>query len=123
MRTWIWIASLLIAGAVLAACSDDPETPTDGGADADADVDFKITPPAPPVLTPRPDGWVEVPPEEEGGVTTCDPWPGSSPVVMTPCSEGGARRRKTAASTANPGRRGVLTNVLPRDVRRWLPHR
>ena len=32
-------------------------------------------PPAPPVLTPCPEGWREGLPEEAGGVITCDPWP------------------------------------------------
>ncbi len=82
-----------MAGFVtLMACSSDSIVQPDAGEDADADgdshIELEITPPAPPVLTPCPEGWLEVPPEEEGGVATCDPWPDSSPVDMTECPEG-----------------------------------
>ena len=83
-----------------AACSGGPSTNPDGAdteIDADAlqdtveeDPGFEVASPAPPeipwledgrppiappVFTPCPEGWVEVPPEDEDGVTTCNPWP------------------------------------------------
>ena len=91
----IWILCLFIMG-----CSEKrPEVQDDGDADVgpeviEEDPGFESElpePPALPVLTPCPEGWVEVPPEDEGGVTTCDPWPDGNPVtlpVLTPCPEG-----------------------------------
>jgi hypothetical protein len=90
---------------VLAACSgstslrgDADGGDADGGdadgGDADGGdigTDWGIVPPAPPVLTPCPEGWREVPPEEPGGIATCDPWPDGDPVTLptlTPCPEG-----------------------------------
>ena len=95
-----WTISFVVV-SFFAACSSDPDplpdAATDG--DADADADFEV---ALPVLTPCPDGWEEVPPEEEGGVTTCDPWPGSSPVVMTPCPEGWREVEDDGVVTCDP---------------------
>lgn len=85
--TWI---SLLVLGTVsfIASC-DEPSV--QGPEIPDWDGSFEVTEPAPPVLTPCPDGWVEVEPTEPGDVTTCDPWPAGDPVtlpVLTPCPEG-----------------------------------
>ena len=101
MRTPAQWAISFVVVSFFAACSSDPvdqpDAATDG--DADADADFEV---ALPVLTPCPDGWEEVPPEEEGGVTTCDPWPGSSPVVMTPCPEGWREVEDDGVVTCDP---------------------
>jgi hypothetical protein len=82
-----------LAAGLLLACSGGPNGGTDGdGGDGSGDVPtFEVTPPAPPVLTPCPEGWAELPPEEPGGVTTCEPWPDGDPVTppqMTPCPAG-----------------------------------
>ena len=96
------VASFAFVALLASACSSDPVDQPDAGeadGDADADADFEV---ALPVLTPCPDGWEEVPPEEEGGVTTCDPWPGSSPVVMTPCPEGWREVEDNGVVTCDP---------------------
>ena len=91
----IWILCFFIMG-----CSGkSSDVPDEGDADVepeaiDEDAGFEPElpePPAKPVLTPCPEGWVEVPPEDEDGVATCDPWPDGDPVtlpVLTPCPEG-----------------------------------
>ena len=84
-RALLRLSIVLWSAELSSACSSDPLEPTDAGFDTDTDVFVEVVR---PVLTPCPEGWLEVPPEVEGGVTTCDPWPGSSPVVMTPCPEG-----------------------------------
>ncbi len=88
MKIRMWDRIWIVIVAMVMACSCGPGARPAGDADADSDADAEATLPAPPVLTPCPEGWREVPPEEEGGVTTCDPWPGSSPVNLTPCPEG-----------------------------------
>jgi uncharacterized membrane protein (UPF0136 family) len=87
----------LACGLALAcfACDDSPPPDADADADADGDVEagIEVEPPAPPALTPCPEGWVEVPadPADPYGYATCDPWPDGDPVtlpVLTPCPPG-----------------------------------
>jgi len=66
------------------ACGDDDVPVVDSGVDSaspdvgvDSSVPLVIAAPAPPVLTPCPDGWREV--TSEGAPTTCDPFPESGP--------------------------------------------
>ena len=95
MRTVLW----LVVTLAFTAC--DPEVQHDAGQDAgqdadtdddgDGDMDFTIEPPEPPappelplppVLTPCPPGWREVPPEDPTDpfdVAICDPWPEGGP--------------------------------------------
>jgi hypothetical protein len=62
---------------VAAGCgggSSDAEDAGDAADDVAVDVPMP-TPPALPVLTPCPEGWVEVPRAGPDDVATCDPWP------------------------------------------------
>ena len=65
-----WVVLVVALGAAVGACGGDgpPLTP-DAGPDAGA----AIAEPLPPVLTPCPPGWREIP--DANGVATCDPWP------------------------------------------------
>jgi hypothetical protein len=85
------------------ACSGGGGTEADTGDGGDTEEDvaiFEVTPPAPPVLTPCPDGWEEVPPEEPGGVTTCEPWLDGGPAVLTPCPAGWREMTEPETGTA-----------------------
>lgn len=97
MRHSLWLP--LAAVFLVAACSSDPESQIDAGVDGDADADFEV---ALPVLTPCPGGWVEVPPDEEDGVTTCDPWPESSPLATAPCTSGWRQVEDDGVATCDP---------------------
>jgi hypothetical protein len=86
------IAVLGVVAAIAAgpACGSG-STPTDAGDVAADDGGFDVPPPdppAPPVLAPCPEGWVEVLPAGPDDVATCDPWPDGGPAVLTPCPEG-----------------------------------
>lgn len=92
LRLFLLFLVLIVSTTNLGACSGEPQEQPDGSADGDADADgdpgFEPAPPEPPLLTPCPAGWLEVPPPETGGVATCDPWPESGPVAVTSCPEG-----------------------------------
>ncbi len=102
MRPFVALLVLLANAVLFCACSSDPVDQPDAGEDGDADADFEIDPPASPALTPCPEGWNEVAPEEEGDVTTCDPWPGSGPAIMTPCLEGWHEVEDDGVITCDP---------------------
>jgi hypothetical protein len=82
--------AFLVLLAILGLGCGNGSPGTDAGdvVDAADDGGFDVPMPAPPVLTPCPEGWVEVPPDEPDGVTTCDPWPDGGPAVLTPCPDG-----------------------------------
>jgi len=88
---------LLSLIAVMAAgCGDDGTPGMDAGEDATADAVSPDSggpttprPPAPPLFTPCPAGWREIPGAEPGEPTVCDPWPEGGP---PDCSEGEAPR-------------------------------
>ena len=82
------IAICFVAAGGITACGDDGgdgDGDVDGDVDGDSDADFEIAepeppaPPEPPVLTPCPEGWREVPADGPDGIATCDPWPEGGP--------------------------------------------
>lgn len=101
MRVWQQTLAFPVLALLLVVCSSGSDEQPGG----DADADIERARPEPPLLTPCPDGWVEVP-DAEGGVTTCDPWPGSSPVTMTPCPDGWREVDRGGVVTCDPWSEG-----------------
>jgi len=69
--------AIAISLALFAACGDDASMMTpDTGVDAGGLILPVVAPPAPPVLTPCPEGWLEE--SDAEGVIVCEPWPGGA---------------------------------------------
>jgi hypothetical protein len=119
-----------VAFTALTACGPIPQELGDSDG-----IDFgRPARPAPPVLTPCPDGWIER--AGEDGLVRCDPWPElGHAVVMTPCPDGWRHEdsvcrpwpqsgRATCTSTeahfpGEPGCRGVgsvCADRFPEDL-------
>ena len=102
IKTWLCSTAVIL----VVSCSGGPSSESDALDTEvepeifDEDFDFEVEPPALPeppespalpVLTPCPAGWQEVPPDDESGIATCEPWPDGDPVslpVLTPCPAG-----------------------------------
>lgn len=95
------LAVLAVFGSLAAGCSDEAaEDPVGPGPLARPDAGATPGIQGLPVLTPCPNGWDEQ--TEEGGLSTCEPWPGSSPVAW-PCPSDWVAEAVDGVDTCVPG--------------------